>query len=205
MSITKPGNQMTMTHNLAVLLTCGLLAFATGHGTAMTVTNPRCEYRINPLGVDVAQPRLEWNLESSRRGERLTAYQVLAASSQELLDRDKGDLWDNGKVVGATQNQIPYGGADLTSNRQVFWKVRVWDGAAAPTAWSPGATWTMGVLKPDDWQAKWITFGNADAGSTLLRRGFAVKPGLRRAFRFASGAFNPQQLLRLSPAPRSSQ
>ena len=157
------------------------LAFATCLSTAMTVTNPRCEYRTNPLGVDVAQPRLGWTLESSRRGERQTAYRVLVASRQALLDQDQGDLWDSGKVANAAQNQIPYAGTDLTSNRQVFWKVRVWDGAAAPTAWSTGATWTMGVMKPDDWQAKWITLGTADAGSTLLRHGFAVAPQLKRA------------------------
>ena len=164
-----------------LLMTCVLLAFAPRHSTALTVTDPRCEYRNNPLGVDVAQPRLGWTLESSRRSEQQTAYQVLVASRQALLDQDHGDLWDSGKVVSSTQNQIPYGGVDLISHRQVFWKARVWDGAAAPTAWSACATWTMGVMKPADWQAKWITFGNADAGSTLLRRGFAVAPQLKRA------------------------
>jgi len=144
-----------------LLMTCVLLAFAPRHSTALTVTDPRCEYRNNPLGVDVAQPRLGWTLESSRRSEQQTAYQVLVASRQALLDQDHGDLWDSGKVVSSTQNQIPYGGVDLISHRQVFWKARVWDGAAAPTAWSACATWTMGVMKPADWQAEWITFGNA--------------------------------------------
>jgi alpha-L-rhamnosidase len=96
-----------MTNNLTMALTCGLLAFSTGHGTAMTVTNLRCEYRSNPLGVDVAQPRLGWTLESSRRGETQTAYQVLVASSQALLDQNKGDLWDSGQVSSTALNQIP--------------------------------------------------------------------------------------------------
>jgi hypothetical protein len=40
----------------------------------------------------------------------------------------------------------------------------------------------MRILNTNDWQAQWITFGTADAGSTLLRRGFAVGSGLKRAW-----------------------
>ena len=65
---------------------------------AADVTNLRCEYLNNPLGIDVARPRLSWVIESTRRGARQTAYQVLVASSQEQLKQDKGDLWDSGKV-----------------------------------------------------------------------------------------------------------
>jgi len=177
----------------SVLFTLGLCTGAElpprlGTGQGLTVTDLRCEYRNDPLGVDVAQPRLGWKIETGNlkletgiRGMRQSAYQILVASSEEVLKTDKGDVWDSGKVLGAAQNQIAYGGATLASHQQVFWKVRVWDGAATPSAWSVSATWTMGVLNAKDWQAQWITFGSADAGSTLLRRGFEVRPGLKRA------------------------
>ena len=35
---------------------------------AADVTNLRCEYRGNPLGIDVAKPRLSWMIED--RGQR---------------------------------------------------------------------------------------------------------------------------------------
>jgi alpha-L-rhamnosidase len=49
-------------------------------------------------GVDSSPPRLFWKLESDERGQLQTAYEILAASSAEILAQDKGDLWDSGRV-----------------------------------------------------------------------------------------------------------
>ena len=123
----------------------------------MTVSNLSCEDRPGPSGIDVAQPRLGWTLQSSQRGDRQPAYQILVASSQTLLDANTGDLWNSGMVVTNQLNQILYGGAPLPTSQQVFWKVRVWDGNNLASAWSATASWTMGVLNLGDWQAQWIT------------------------------------------------
>jgi len=40
------------------------------------VTHLTTEYRPNPLGIDVEQPRLAWRLQSERQGARQTAWQV---------------------------------------------------------------------------------------------------------------------------------
>lgn len=133
-----------------------LLWFLAFKGAAMTVTNLACEFRTNPLGVDVAQPHLGWKLQSNLRGDTQTAYQILVASSPALLDADTGDLWNSGQVTTNRQNQISYGGVALQTSQQVFWKARVWDANNAASSWSTPATWTMGVLNPGDWQAQWI-------------------------------------------------
>jgi len=163
---------------------------------ALTPEQPLCEYRNDPLGVDTAAPRLGWTLHAAQadaRGLAQTAYHIVVASSPALLAQDKGDLWDSGRVAGDAMNQIPYGGAALASDEACWWKVEVWDQAGRKSAWSPAATWTMGVLAPDDWAgAQWI--GAHDDGqpplatgpkpkyeTVLLRREFTVKPGLRRA------------------------
>ena len=59
----------------------------------------RCEYRVNPLGIDVTSPRLSWEMHDTRRGAVQTAYQVLVASTPQKLAADEGDLWDSGKVA----------------------------------------------------------------------------------------------------------
>jgi hypothetical protein len=146
----------------------------------MTIANLGCDHRVNPLGIDLPQPRLSWVLQSSQRGDRQTAYQVLAASSPALLDRNQGDLWDGGKVFSDETIQIPFAGKPLKSSQQVFWKVRVWDADGKASAWSPAATWTMGLLDPADWKAQWIT-SPTNALGALFRREFTVKRGLRRA------------------------
>ena len=69
----------------------------------VTPAGLRCEYLVNPLGIEVTRPRLSWIIVSDRRGERQTAYQVLVAPTQQLLAEDQGDLWDrieeNGKTL----------------------------------------------------------------------------------------------------------
>ena len=149
-----------MKHFLLLLLSA--LLFAAGSGAAMTVANPGCEQRENPLGVDVAQPRLNWILQSDQRGDTQTAYQILAASNEAILKKDSGDLWDSGKIISGDTIQIPFAGQPLKSSQQVFWKVRVWDVNGKVSAWSPTATWTMGMLDPSAWSAKWISAVGAE-------------------------------------------
>jgi hypothetical protein len=153
---------------------------------AMHVTTLKCEYAVNPLGVDAAWPRLSWQVASDERGQLQTAAQVLVASSRELLAADHGDLWDSGKVPGAATVAVPYTGRALSSSQQVFWKVRAWDRDGKTTAWSETATWTMGLLVPTDWQAAWIA-APASTETLLLRNEFTVKPGLRRALAHVTG------------------
>src|SRR5437016_1517471 len=112
---------------------CSVLAFAFISPAFAAILNPtdlRCEYHVDPLGIDVAQPRLAWVLKSDQpeeRGQSQSAYQILVATSRENLDADKGDLWDTGKAASGETIQIEYGGKALSSSQQAFWKVRVWN------------------------------------------------------------------------------
>jgi alpha-L-rhamnosidase len=129
---------------------------------ALNITNLRCEYRENPLGIDAAQPRLSWVLESNQRAEKQMAYRILVAASSESLAQNRGDLWDSGKVNSDQTIHVEYAGKPLASRMQCFWKIQVWDKAGEASAWSKPALWTMGLLNASDWDAKWI----ADATAT---------------------------------------
>ncbi len=154
-----------------------------------TAGSLRCEYLNNPLGIDAGKPRLSWIIASDRRGEKQTAYQILVASAPSLLAGDNSDLWDSGKVVSDHQNQIEYAGKPLESRMLCYWKVRVWDKDGKPGSWSQPAAWTMGLLKPEDWQAKWIGVNQSpNPGAPVewaipryLRKAFAVERAVRRA------------------------
>ena len=157
------------------------LTLVVSANAAITPVNLRCDYAVNPLGVDSQNPRLFWKLSGDVRGAKQTAYQILVASSAKNLARDNGDLWDSGKVESDETIQIPYAGAALVSSQKIFWKVRVWGADGKVSGWSKPATWTMGVLNTADWQAKWIGTADTNLPSLLLRHEFAVKPGLKRA------------------------
>lgn len=120
------------------------------------VAEVRCEWLNNPLGIDIARPHLSWQMESSTRGQRQTAYQVIAASSAKNLDANRGDLWDTGKINSDQSLEVTYAGAKLHSGQEVFWKVRIWDKDGHPTDWSKSAMWSMGLLHPTDWTGEWI-------------------------------------------------
>ena len=146
--------------NISVILTLSLalaVSVLPCRGAGLKVDGLKCEYQANPLGLDTTQPRLSWLLESPERGQRQTAYQVLAATSLTLLADGKADLWDSGKVPSAQSVHVVYGGKPLHPGQRVYWKLRTWDRDDRPSAYSASAWWEMGMLTPADWRATWIT------------------------------------------------
>ena len=129
---------------------------------AVEIQKLRCEYLKDPLGIDATKPRLSWVLEDDERGQKQTAYQILVASTPETLAKDQGDHWDSGKVAGDRSNHVDYAGKPLASQAACHWKVRVWDKNGRKSDWSKPALWTMGLLKPEDWTAKWIGYDAAE-------------------------------------------
>jgi len=142
-----------MTKSLLFCLACAQLA---GGVSAATVHNLRCEYLKDPLGIDATKPGLSWVIKSGQRGEVQTAYQVLVASSPQALAKNRGDIWDSGKVASDQSAQVRYSGKPLASRMRCYWKVRVWDRKGKPSAWSQPALWTMGLLSEEDWKGCWI-------------------------------------------------
>jgi alpha-L-rhamnosidase len=144
--------------------------------TMTSITNLVCEYRSNPLGIDVTAPRLGWRMQTGRRGARQTAYRCLAASVSERLREGEADLWDSGKVETDQSIHIPYAGQDLASRQRVYWQVTVWDEAGQAIHSDP-AWFEMGLLERSDWGGEWI--GAALTGGP---RSPIPAPFLRRSF-----------------------
>ena len=117
-----------------------------------------CEYKENPLGLMETRPRFSWWLNDERRGEAQTAYQITVGSSP-----DKSDIWDSGKVSSDQSVNVEYNGSPLSSAKQCFWRVKVWDQDGVESPWSQTQTFETGLLDPSDWHAKWI--GSNLAGS----------------------------------------
>jgi alpha-L-rhamnosidase len=146
---------------LRKLLAAGLLTFPPLIGdaaerAAMTVEALRCEYLSDPSGIDVERPRLSWSLGPPANPGGQSAYRVLVASTPEILQGDRGDAWDSGRVASAQTTWLEYAGQKLASGQRVHWKVRAWNAAGEPSPWSAPATWSMGLLRPSDWSARWI-------------------------------------------------
>ena len=112
----------------------------------MKATRLRTEYLENPIGIDMAKPRLFWNCEG---GEKQTAYQIIAKCNGEIV-------WNTGKVASSRMTHIVYDGAPLKSRNRIYWSVKLWDengvGGEISTTF-----FEMGLLEKSDWKAKWIS------------------------------------------------
>ena len=138
-------------------------------------TGLRCEYLVDPVGIDVLQPRLSWILEHAARGESQTAWQVLVSLQPEA---PAGDQWDSGKVSSSQSVQVVYGGKPLASGRTYYWKVRYWDSGDHDSPYSGTARFETGLLESADWKGKWI------GGANQFRKEFtlAARPVRARAY-----------------------
>lgn len=166
---------MALSRRLLTLLTCVALAVtpwspaaARADDPTMTVSNLTTENAENPLGIDAPRPALGWKLSTASRGEQQTAYQVQVWTGNDT------PVWDSGRVASSTPFGIAYAGPELTTATRYQWRVRVWDAAGRPSAWSAPAWWETALLHDADWAgAKWIGGPNSTglprwpAGSTV--------------------------------------
>ncbi|MDP4185265.1 MAG: family 78 glycoside hydrolase catalytic domain [Bacteroidota bacterium] len=149
----------------------------------------RCEYRSNPLGLDVTQPRLSWRINDDRRGASQTAYRILVASDSLLLSTGKADVWDSGKKHSSLTSSILYNGRPLQPDKRYFWTVIVWDKNGRPTVSSTIAYWNTGLFGLKDWKGNWIDDGQ-DINykpAPYFRKTFSVKKKVKRALAYICG------------------
>jgi alpha-L-rhamnosidase len=147
---------------LAGLTGCSSLSGESSTPADLHPVDLRCEYRVSPLGIDEAQPRLTWRVESKARAQFQSAYRIVVASSLSMLINNFGDLWDTGKVLSDRTANVPYAGQPLRSRETCYWKVQVWDRDGKPASWSATGLWTMGLLHPEDWQGHYISYRATD-------------------------------------------
>jgi alpha-L-rhamnosidase len=147
------------------------------------------EYLKDPVGLDCLAPRLSWKLlptETSAKNLSQAAYQVEVLKT---MSKDHAVVWDSGKVLSAQSLNVVYTGAPLVSSGRYAWRVRVWTpGDETPSAWSIPATWVMGLVKPEEWTAKWIGANAATrpdfdmAGAKWIYGGNAKKGSFEKVF-----------------------
>ena len=165
---SQTGRGICFHHSL--LLTLVLTAFSL-HASAfdkMLISNLRCEMRSNPTGIDVRTPRFSWQARVEQRGMKQLAYQLLVASSLDLLNEGKADLWNSTRISSGQSHLVVYSGKPLNSRQQCYWKVKVWSNTGE-AEWSDAAVFSIGLLQSSDWKAKWIGLDSAFAWDSVTK------------------------------------
>ena len=163
--------------------------------------NMYCNYSTTPLALKNGRPKFSWVIESDKRRSKQTAFQLIVSSSPDLMEENRGDMWDTQKVE-SSGNYCYYEGKELESFQRYYWKVRVWNEDGNASEWSNASCFETGPLEKKDWKAQWIakkdlkTFesgGDYDTESykqyyaSFFRKSFELQNGAKSARAYISG------------------
>ena len=171
-----------------------------GNKSVQTKQSPlhlKCEYLVNPLGIDTQNPGFSWEIGNEQRGARQTAYQILVSISTEKLKKDEGDVWDSGKVNESNNSYIHYSGKPLQSFTRYYWKVKYWNQQDQSSDYSESAWFETAIIHQNEWLAKWIGNGKKaperdedfykEIPNPLLRKTFSVSKSIKEARLYITG------------------
>lgn len=160
----------------------------------ISVEKLSCEYSCGCPVIDNGRPQFGWIIGSEKQTHTQSAYRIMAASSEALLEKDAADLWDSGKTMSSESCHVLYGGDSLSSRQEVYWKVMVWDEDGRPSSWSRTAEFNMALMSDSDWKAVWIGRGEdmyPDSAVTFpapyFRKEFSIGRPVRKATAYICG------------------
>lgn len=103
------------------------------------------EFIRQPQGVRILDPKPEFSWIVPPEAQYQTAYQIMISSSGELVQKNKPDVWNSGKVISSISCEAGYTGEKLPDNTTYFWIVRIWDKKGKPSPWSSPQSFTTGI------------------------------------------------------------
>ena len=124
-----------------------------------TVKRPRCEYRVDPLGIEERSPRLSWALESEARGDRPSAYRILVARSEEGLGAEANLLWDGGRGEPYRSVGVEDGDEVVRPGSRFTWKVPALGGSGTSRPGCVPAVFGTGLPKRSKWKGAGVSAG----------------------------------------------
>ncbi|GAB7255953.1 family 78 glycoside hydrolase catalytic domain [Polaribacter sp. OB-PA-B3] len=141
---------------------------------------------VNPIGFYNPNPTFSWKLPVSEQIKLQSAYQIVVASSKELLPNNP-DLWDSEKQKSKQSTFVKYQGKALKSRQKVYWQVRYWNQDENASSWSEINSFELGLLNNSDWQAKWTGLDTAKDSIKGVRKFLMHRPQyLRKGFELTS-------------------
>jgi alpha-L-rhamnosidase len=165
---------------ITVLVSCNI-------NPKIKISELKCEYLENPLGIDILQPRFSWNISGNQRGIVQSAYRILVADNKESLKEGIGNCWDSGKILSDKLTNVEYQGAQLKSDQTYYWSVCVWNQNGEQSSLSEHGMFHTGLFYPEDWKAQWIASGDTLQEAPLFRKDFDISKQVKSAYVFVTG------------------
>ena len=148
----------------------------------------RCEYKENPVGIDVRNPRIGWRIVSEERATFQTAYRIQVSADPTF---GTSFLWDSGKIASDRQNHVEIKEIPSLSRKRFYYRVQAWNQRDERSDWSEPSFWETGLLESADWTAEWIAAPDevcSRDGSRcpMLRKSFELRSAVRDARLYAT-------------------
>lgn len=168
---------------VAVVISCN-----TEKSTNLPPVNLTCESDTNPIGIDIPDPALGWQLADTGIGAMQGAYQIIVASSENLLDEQKADAWNSGKIISGASQFVIYSGKPLLPFKTYYWTVRTWDTSKNVSVFAKPTRFETGLML-SKWKASWIKPSEnlSNENSILYRKSFTTSKKIQKATVYASG------------------
>jgi len=134
------------------------------YSKTVSIENLSVEMRVNPIGIDVQQPRLSWQIASKVNNVQQIAYQIQVSTVNDNFKNDKNIVWNSEKIQSNKSILIPYKGLPLLTGKTYYWNVKVWTNKGQVTSNVVGS-WGMAYVDTKDWKSTWIgldSITNAD-------------------------------------------
>ena len=135
----------------ALLLTALLSAYT----FALDVKNLRIEDYRNPIGIDVTNPHLSWELTSERRGTIQQSYCIQIATDKAMENL----VWESGFIASAKNVDVLTEGFTAQPKTRYYWQVTVTDNHGETATSQEKAYFETGLAldEMDGWEgAQWI-------------------------------------------------
>lgn len=123
----------------------------------------RCEFKKNPMGIDVHKPRFSWQIKSDQKNVKQTAYHIQVAECTFSAPAFADAVWDSGEVKSAQSVHVQYAGPALSPRTRYAYRLRINISAGDvpegdKSDWSEAAFFETGFMT-EPWQATWISPG----------------------------------------------
>lgn len=139
------------------------------------------EYKREPLGLDEAQPRFGWKLDSDQQDTVQASYRLQIVQSGDVV-------WDSGTVESAQSILIAYLGPNLAPRTEYTWSVTVTDNHGETAEGT--SRFETGLLNGSTFEGKaqWITHApdKASPVSPVLYKDFVVQGNVKKARLYAT-------------------
>ena len=138
--------------NIIIIL---FIAISTMALSAQKPVNLRCEYLIDPIGIDTSSPRLSWMMSSSSYVLKQSAYQIIINSDSLEAKKNNGNILKTDRI-NSDKMLVNYLGEKLNPHSKYYWKVIIWDEKNNAYE-SDIASFETGMMDIKNWRGAWIS------------------------------------------------